>query len=282
MASTDKTKAEKKRIRVSSSTSAEGHEADEEHVAIASLLERIKVIEQQAVKREGRIAQLEAQLTEAKLEIKQLKSSASDLQRSLKFTQKEQAEANERLAECEQEQAQQGDELIRQELYSRRWNMLFYKIPERSDEDCTTVVQNVLVNDLKIDREEVKQFKFCGVHRLGKQSRGRSRPIIARFTSRSDRDKVWKFHYNLKGSNVSIGKDLPKRVQEIRKKILVPAMKKVRNINPRNRASVIRDKLFVNGKYYLHHNIPKRWLSTEPLADSFNNKLAEDVAETSE
>ena len=212
------------------------------------------------------------------MEIKQLKSSASDLQRSLKFTQKEQAEANERLAECEQEQAQQDDELIRQELYSRRWNMLFYKIPERSDEDCTTVVQNVLVNDLKIDREEVKQFKFCGVHRLGKQSRGRSRPIIARFTSRSDRDKVWKFRYNLKGSNVSIGKDLPKRVQEIRKKILVPAMKKVRNINPRNRASVIRDKLFVNGKYYLHHNIPKRWLSTEPLADGFNNKLAEDVA----
>ena len=45
MASTDKTKAEKKRIRISSSTSAEGDEADEEHVAIASFLERIKVIE---------------------------------------------------------------------------------------------------------------------------------------------------------------------------------------------------------------------------------------------
>ena len=96
MATTDKTKAEKKWLRISSSTSAESDEADEEHDAIASLLERIIVIELQAVKREGRIAQLQAQLAEANLEIKQLESNASDLQRSLEFTQKEQAEANER------------------------------------------------------------------------------------------------------------------------------------------------------------------------------------------
>ena len=265
MSNTDKSKTEKKRLRISSSTSAED---DEEGAAIAHLLERITKIEQQAVKREAHIAQLETQLTEANSEIKQLKSSINDLQRSLEFTQKDQADAFDRLAECEQEQALHDDELIRQEIYSRRWNMIFYKVPERPDEDCTTVIRSVLTNDLKIDREDVEQFKFCGVHRLGKQSRGRPRPIIARFTCRSDRDKLWKFRRNLKDSQVNIGEDLPKRVQDIRKKILVPAMKKARAINPRNKASVIGDKLIVNGKHYLHYNIPKRWLCTESSNNS--------------
>ena len=71
---------------------------------------------------------------------------------------------------------------------------------------------------------------------------------------------------------MSIGEDLLKRVQEIRKKILVPAIKKARNIIPRNRASVIGDKLIVNGKFYLRYNIPNQWLSTKPSADNSNNE----------
>lgn len=91
---------------------------------------------------------------------------------------------------------------------------LFTKIPKSSDEDCTSIVRDVITNDLKIDRAEVDQFQFCGVHCLGKQSRGRPRPIITQFTSRNDQDKVRKKQRNLKGSYVSIGEDLPKHVQE--------------------------------------------------------------------
>ncbi len=145
--------------------------------------------------------------------------------------------------------------------------MIFYKIPESCEEDCTSIIRDVITNDLKIDRAEVNQFQFCGVHRLGKQSRGRPKPIIVRFTCSNDRDKVWKKRRNLKGSNVSIGEDLPKRVQEIKRKILIPAMKKARSLNPRNKASVIGDKLIVNGKQYMHFNIPKRWLDTQSTAD---------------
>ena len=206
MATDSKSKTDKKRLRMSSSTS----EDNEENTAFAELLQWITLIEQQAAKRDARISQLETQLAEANLEIKELKSKTNDLQRSLEYTQKDQEDAFDRIAECEQEQALHDDELIRQEIYSRRWNMIFYKVPESLDEDCTSVVRAVLTNDLKIDREEVNGFKFCGVHRLGKQSRGRPRPIIARFTSGSDRDKVWKMRRNLKGSIVKIGEDLPK------------------------------------------------------------------------
>ena len=83
---------------------------------------------------------------------------------------------------------------------------------------------------------------------------------------------------NLKGSHINIGEDLPKRVQEIRKSILLPAMKKVRNSNPKIKASVIGDKLIVNGKHYLHYDIPAQWLDTE-LPNKPGVELAEDKSE---
>ena len=168
------------------------------------------------------------------------------------------------------------DELIRQEIYSRHCNMVFYRVPETPDEDCTGLVRKIIVNDLKIKREEVSQFQFCGVHCLGKQSCGRPRPIIAQFTHRNDCDKDWKMHRNLKDSNISIGEDLPKRVQDIKKKILVPAMKKARSLDPRNKATVIGDKLVVNGKQYLHFNIPKLWLDNQPSIDSNKEPVGHD------
>jgi len=208
--------------------------------------------------------------------IQKLKKKTNDLQSSIEFTQKDKAEAFERIAECEQEQANQDDELIRQEMYSRRWNIIFYRVPETPDEDCTGLVRKIITNDLKIKREEVSQFQFCGVHRLGKQSRGRPRPIIARFTCRNDRDKVWKMRRNLKDSTISIGEDLPKRIQEIKKKILVPTMKKARSLDLRNKAAVIGDKLVVNGKQYLDFNISKLWLDNQSSIDSNEEPVGHD------
>ena len=82
MATDSKSKTDKKRLRMSSSTS----EDNEENAAFAELLQRITLIEQQAAKRDARISQLETQLAEANLEIKELKSKTNDLQRSLEYT----------------------------------------------------------------------------------------------------------------------------------------------------------------------------------------------------
>ena len=79
MANDSKSKTDKKRLRMSSSTS----EDNEENAAFVELLQRITLIEQQAAKRDARIFQLETQLAEANLEIKELKSKTNDLQRSL-------------------------------------------------------------------------------------------------------------------------------------------------------------------------------------------------------
>lgn len=75
-------------------------------------------------------------------------------------------------------------------------------------------------------------------------------------------------HRNLKDSNISIGVDLLKRVQEIKRNVLIPAMKKARSLDPRNKAAIIGDKLAVNGRQHLHFNIPKRWLDNQPSVNS--------------
>ncbi|KAL9968540.1 hypothetical protein ACROYT_G020647 [Oculina patagonica] len=261
---TEKNKSEKKRLRVSSTEDNEDSDAIVELTVseFQRIITRVTKIEEEAKHREARIAHLEKELILAKEEIKNIKTTSTELGESLQFTQREHEEVFERINECEREQAAHDNDIIKQEIYSRRWNLIFYKIPERQEENCKALVKQVLIKDLKMDPSEVQSVMFCGVHRLGKRSRGRTRPLIARFTCRADRDKVWKLRRNLKNSHVNLGEDLPKRVQDLRKDVLVPAMKRARR-DPRNKAHVNGDKLIVNGKAYFHFNIPARWLNAE-------------------
>ena len=79
-------------------------------------------------------------------------------------------------------------------------------------------------------------------------NRNRARPLIARFTCPADRDRAWKACYRLKNSRISMGEDLPQHTQEIRKNVLIPAMKKIKQERPSHKATVVGYKLVVNGK----------------------------------
>lgn len=149
-------------------------------------------------------------------------------------------------------------------------------IPE---ENCAALVKNVLIQQLHLTAETVHSMKFCGAHRLGKQNASKTRPLIVRFTCRSDRELVWKNRFHLKDSPIAIGEDFPKHIQDIRKKVLVPAMQKSKKENPRAKASVIGNRLIVNGKRYFHYDVPKEWLPTiKPTANgsSVNTQPQED------
>ena len=45
-----------------------------------------------------------------------------------------------------------------------------------------------------------------------------------------------------------MGEDLPRQIQEIRKNVLIPAMKKIKQETPSHKATIVGDKL-VNGKF---------------------------------
>ena len=104
-----------------------------------------------------------------------------------------------RVDQCEKEQSIQESKIVQQDLYSRRWNLLFFGFDEEQDESCEKKVTQV-TKSVGLDGRFVR---FCGVHRLGRKQKARngqsSRPrsIIARFTCRVDRDTVWRVHRDL-------------------------------------------------------------------------------------
>ncbi|CAH3186657.1 unnamed protein product, partial [Porites lobata] len=235
---------------------------------------RLTAIEDNTKIREERILNLEARLDEAQVEIQALKKQLREVDKtvnntkdSLEFIQGEHDDLVERVANCENEQSTCWDELTHLNIYSRRWNLIFYRVNESKDEDCFSLVRDVLTRNLNLPQDEVSNMKLCGAHRFGKPNRNRARPLIARFTFRADRDRVWKARYRLKNSRISMGEDLPKHIQEIRKNVLIPAMKKIKQETPSHKASVIGDKLAVNGKVYFDHDVPKKWL---PVNSSVN------------
>ncbi|CAH3045185.1 unnamed protein product [Porites lobata] len=221
-----------------------------------SFLLRLTAIEDNTKIREQRTLNLEARLDEAQVEIQALKKQLREVDKtvnntkdSLEFTQGEHDDLVERVANCENEQSTCWDELTHLNIYSRRWNLIFYRVNESKDEDWFSLVRDVLTRNLNLPQDEVSNMKLCGAHRLGKPNRNRARPLIARFTCRADRDRVWKACYRLKNSRISMGEDLPKHIQEIRKNILIPAMKKIKQETPSHKASVIGDKLVVKEKF---------------------------------
>ena len=99
------------------------------------------------------------------------------------------------------------------------WNLIFYHITESLKENCAALVKNVLIQHLHLPGDIVHSMKFCDAHRLGKQNASKTRPLVVRFTCRSDRELVWKNRFHSKDSSIAIGEDFPKHIQDIRKKV---------------------------------------------------------------
>ena len=127
--------------------------------------------------REERILNLQARLDEAQVEIQALKKQLREVDKivnntkdSLEFTQGEHDDLVERVANCENEQSTCWDDLTHLNIYSRRWNLIFYRVSESKDEDCFSLVRDVLTRNLNLPQDEVSNMKLYGAHRLGKQT----------------------------------------------------------------------------------------------------------------
>ena len=192
---------DKKRPRISSSgTNTESIEAAPGGAYIKMTLTeyqsfflRVTAIEDNTKIREERILNLEARLNEAQVEIQALKKQLREVNKavnntkdSLEFTPGEHDDLVERVANCENEQSTCWDELTHLNIYSRRWNLIFYRVNESKDEDCFWLIRDVLTRNLNLPQDEVSNMKLCGAQRLGKPNRNRARPLIARFTCRAD------------------------------------------------------------------------------------------------
>ena len=254
-----------KRARQNSPREEQQHGGQEDELYL-ELFDLIRTLQAKDETKEEQLKVLQTQLDQALAEIKSLHTIVEAFKDSLEYTQKQQEDANERIGRCESDQDRQEDELIRQSIYSRRWNLIFHGVSETEEESCSDLVKHIMVSKLKIDQRKVKGIMFCGAHRLGKKKRSgntKPRPIIVRFTCRADRDATWRQRFNLKESSIRMAEDLPQNVREIRRKVLVPALKKARK-REGTKATIIGDRLVVNGKSYSFDKIPKKWQEVSP------------------
>jgi len=148
------------------------------------------------------------------------------------------------------------------ENYTRRENLKFMNIPEDRGEDCKGIIINLIQNDLKI---AVTNVRFHAVHRVGKPAVGKTRPIIARFVCREDRDLIFSRKKDLKNSttyrDAYITQGYAKAIQQERR-TLIKAMKKARALGLNSK--VIDRHLIVGGEKFTCGTIPEH-LKESPM-----------------
>ena len=133
-----------------------------------------------------------------------------------------------------------------------RENLIFTGFAESAvdpnHEDCETKVKDFIRDELHID----KDILFDRVHRLGRYSPTARYPrgIIASFTFYSDKELVRRAApEKLMGSRFRVKEHFPQEIEEKRKLLYGPAKAARQNTN--NKVTLVRDKLYVNGKQFI-------------------------------
>jgi hypothetical protein len=131
-----------------------------------------------------------------------------------------------------------------------RDNLLFYNMPEESDENTTAMIHKLLEEKLGFEDAAMK-IKINRSHRLGKKKQGetKARPIVAKFNYHQDKVSIMRNAKKLKdtASRIGISEQFPEEIARERKR-LYPEFKKARRNNLK--ATLVRDKLFINGELF--------------------------------
>ena len=200
-----------------------------------------------------KIKELEAGLTYDQEEVSSLNEEAV---KSSEEHAKDVATLTEQIAELEQQLKQEVENNIKLEQYTRRENLRFNNIEETEGEDCKTLVTSIIQNELGV---HLSHIRFRAVHRVGKKLEGRSRPIIARFVSREDRDLVFLKSGKMKRytsfNDAYITEDYARAIQ-VERKVLIKAMVKAREEQEIENATVKGRYLFINNQRYDHKSVP--------------------------
>ena len=105
-------------------------------------------------------------------------------------------------------------QISKMETYSRQQNLLLDGISESPSEVLSEKVGEILTKELKVNGGN--EIKFAKIHRLGKPPHlvshpvSRPRPIIMRFESVADRDKVWRASWQVKEKKIHFSRRLPR------------------------------------------------------------------------
>ncbi|XP_078361519.1 uncharacterized protein LOC144645861 [Oculina patagonica] len=120
------------------------------------------------------------------------------------------------------------------------------------------IIFDIIAKEMDI---ETSQMRCHAVHRMGKSTQGRPRPIIVRFVCREDKENVFRNRNQLKESlyyrDAYITLDYPSEIQDERS-VLIKAMLKARASG--KQAKVIGRTLKIENAKYSNDNVPKELL----------------------
>ena len=155
---------------------------------------------------------------------------------------------DQKLQKCETRCKDLEDKLLRVETFSRKNNLKFLNI--RSDqrinvpEDCVAIILDKCAGyGIQLEPRDIER-----AHRMGHRSK-KDRPIIVKFSNFRDKMTVLKQKQRFRADGVILVEDFPIEIQA-RRKVFTPILKAVHSSGGQYRASLVSDKLLLNGKLY--------------------------------
>ncbi|KAI5633304.1 hypothetical protein NE865_13971 [Phthorimaea operculella] len=106
-----------------------------------------------------------------------------------------------------------AQDVEQQEMRSRRKMLLFHGVPEVKEEDPVDVVLHLAKDHLSL--QDVVRDDFSRVHRMGKPSGTKPRPLLVKFRSMDLRSKAWSSKTGLKNTGVTASEFLTKRRHDV-------------------------------------------------------------------
>ena len=161
--------------------------------------------------------------------------------------------------ELEEKIKRTHESFLDQQTRAMKYNLIFENITQvipdtTTNENTEAVLKEFLKNEMTIDT----QITFHNVHRLTPRRDRRPPSINAKFVYHSDKEMVINAaRTTLVRKPYKVYQQYPQKFSD-RRRELVPIMKQFRDQN--QRAHIIRDKFFVNGRPYApqYHRLPPR------------------------
>ena len=188
---------------------------------------------------------LRTSLTWATEEINHLRKHQANTEEELKAMKEQVIDANQELDLLQRRS-------IKLEAQSRRNNIKVFNVKETETMDSfkgtESVLKKLLVDQLKMPKEEVADLEFERVHRIptcrsDENDRKKPRPIIAKMSFYKDKSRIFKYVKNIdRSTKIGVADDFPKEIEKIRKTLFL-VLKDAKKKNDKAELNV--DKLII-------------------------------------
>ena len=165
------------------------------------------------------------------------------------------------------------EQILHQDVYSRRENLIFVGLSEdeeESNQETVRKIRDLFTNKLGI--ADVANIKFQRCHRLGVSSdKNKPRDVIVRFVLFPDRENIWENRKRLKESNIIMKEDFPPEIER-RRSTLYPIFKSAKS--KKYKVKLVADKLIIRGRRYTIDTLDKLPVDLQPktLAENKTDK----------